>query len=263
MSHLNNRSYRNVESLKNFNKNNLKKYYNNKLKSCDKYISFIKKKIIKKNWNGNICEVGSGNGKLLYRLEKENIIMNGLGFEISKSRCKFSEKFKKFVNSKKIKIINKNFLKSKLSKESFDLIIGVDIIFNLISANSKKEAQIFLSLSKKYLKRGGSIILEVMAFKKELSILKKKKYYEKFIKLAPSDPYRITIQKFKKIKKNLYMYKKFIDRNGNSSSFSNLVLPIKKSYWKKFKDWNVEIYDYWKKRYDTPEQEYIVVLRKK
>ena len=59
------------------------------------------------------------------------------------------------------------------------------------------------------------------------------------------------------------MYKKFIDKNGNSSSFSNLVLPIKKSYWKKFKDWNVEIYDYWKTRYDTPEQEYIVVLRKK
>ena len=33
--------------------------------------------------------------------------------------------------------------------------------------------------------------------------------------------------------------KKFIDKNGNSSSFSNLVLPIKKSYWKKLKDWNI------------------------
>ena len=191
-----------------------------------------------------------------------NYLWSFLDFKLS-VLIQDSEKFKKFVNSKKIKIINKNFLKSKLSKESFDLIIGVDIIFNLISANSKKEAQIFLSLSKKYLKRGGSIILEVIAFKKELSILKKKNYFKKFIKLAPSDPYRITIQKYKKIKKNLYIHKKFIDKNGNSSSFSNLVLPIKKSYWKKFKDWNVEIYDYWNKRHDTTEQEYIVILRKK
>ena len=109
MNYLNNRSYRNVESLKNFNKNNLKKYYSSKLKSCDKHIDFIRKKIINKNCKVNICEIGSGNGKLLYRLEKENMIINGVGFEISKSRCKFAEEFRKFINSKKVKIKNKKF----------------------------------------------------------------------------------------------------------------------------------------------------------
>ena len=263
MNYLNNRSYRNVENLKNFNKNNIKKYYRNKLKSSDKHIDFIRKKIIKNNWKVNICEIGSGNGKLLYRLEKENMIFNGIGFEISKSRCKFSEKFKKFVNSKKIKIENKNFLNSKLKNGSFDLMIGVDIVFNLIAANSKKEAKKVLSLSKKYLKKGGTIVLEVSPFNKELSLLQDKKNYKKIVKFAPSDPYRNCIQKYKKIKKNLYIHKKFTDKNGNSSSFSNLVLPIKKSYWKKLKDWNVKIYDYWNKKNDTDENEYIVVLKKK
>ena len=263
MSHLNNRSYRNVESLKNFNKNNLKKYYSSKLKSCDKHINFIKQKIINKNWKANICEVGSGNGKLLYRLEKENMIMNGVGFEISKSRCKFSEEFKKFINSKKVKIKNKNFLNSKLKNKSFDLIIGVDIVFNLITSNSKKEAKKTLSLSKKYLKKGGIVIFEIMSFEKELAILKEKIYFKKFIKFDSSDPFMSCVEKYKKIKRNIYIHKTFIDRNGRSSSFSNIVFPIKKSYWKKFKDWNIKIYDYWNKKSDTAENEYIVVLKKK
>lgn len=263
MNYLNYRSYRNVESLKNFKNKDLKKYFNSKLKSCDKHIDFINRKIIDKNWYGNVCEIGSGNGKLLYRLEKEKMIMKGIGFEISRSRCKFSKRFKKFINSKKVKTINKNFLNSKLNKKSIDLIIGVDIVFNLISANSKKEAEKVLSLSKKYLKKGGAIILEVAPFNEELSLLQDKKYFKRIIKLNSYDPFKSCIQKYKKIKKNLYIHKTFTYRNGKSSFFSNVVFPINKSYWKKFKDWNVKIYNYWNKKNDTDENEYIVVLKKK
>ena len=262
MNYLNNRSYRNVESLKNFNKNNLKKYYSSKLKSCDKHIGFIKK-ITNKNCKINICEIGSGNGKLLYRLEKEKMIINGVGFEISKSRCKFAEEFRKLINSKKVKIKNKNFINSKLKNKSFDLIIGTDIVFNLIVANSKKEEKKVLSLSKKYLKKGGAVVLEVSPFDKELSLLQGKKNYKKIIKFNSPDPFKSCIQNYKKIKNNLYIHKTFTDRTGKSSFFSNIVSPIKKSYWKKFKDWNVKIYDYWNRKNDTDENEYIVVLKKK
>ena len=48
MKGVNYRSYRQVEKLINFNDTNLKNYCEDKLKSCDEIIKFIKKKIKKK-----------------------------------------------------------------------------------------------------------------------------------------------------------------------------------------------------------------------
>ena len=80
MKGVNYRSYRQVEKLINFNDTNFKNYCEDKLKSCDEIIKFIKKKIKKKdkNWDGKICEIGSGNGKLLYRLELDKLLSKEL-----------------------------------------------------------------------------------------------------------------------------------------------------------------------------------------
>ena len=48
MKGVNYRSYRQVEKLINFNDTNLKNYCEDKLKSCDEIIKFIKKKLKRK-----------------------------------------------------------------------------------------------------------------------------------------------------------------------------------------------------------------------
>lgn len=265
MKGVNYRSYRHVEKLINFNDTNLKNYCEDKLKSCDQIVKFIKKKIKKedKNWDGKICEIGSGNGKLLYRLELDKLLRKGIGFEISRSRYKFSKEFSKLIGSKKVKIFNRDFLKSKLKKNTFDLIIGVDIIFNLISANSKSHQLLFLNLCRKYLKKNGALLLEVMSFKNEINLLKKKNSYTKTFLFGKSDPYKNVKAKYKLIDQNIYIKKFFLHKNGSNSFFSNLVKPIDYNFWSKLQEWNVEISKEWNNIIKSKEDEYMVILRKK
>ena len=125
-----------VEDLRRFNKNSFKKYCNSKLLSLKKHIHFIKKNKSKK-YTGKVLEIGSGSGKLLFSMEKNNLLKEGVGCEVSKSRSRFSNKFKKEFGFKKVKIVNKNFLDLNLKNNYFDLIIGIDCVINYIGSNPK------------------------------------------------------------------------------------------------------------------------------
>ena len=100
MQKVNNITYRGVEKLSSFNNKTFEMYCKKKINSCNKHIEFLKKKLIKDENQYNVCKIGSGNGRLLYRLEMENIINQGIGIEVSKSRYLFSKKFSAYVNSK-------------------------------------------------------------------------------------------------------------------------------------------------------------------
>ena len=63
--------YEGVEDLKRFNKKTFIKYCNEKIHSVDKHIVFLKKHVVNKDYKGRVIEIGSGNGKLLFRMEKE------------------------------------------------------------------------------------------------------------------------------------------------------------------------------------------------
>ena len=127
-------SYDNVEKhcLYEYDKEELSLYLQNKLDSAKSDASFIKKNIFKDKCL-NVCEIGSGNSKLLYLLEQQGILKKGIGYEISHSRWMLANKFKEILKCKNIENINKNFLEDKIIKNSFDLIIMVDIVLQIIS----------------------------------------------------------------------------------------------------------------------------------
>lgn len=104
--HINLSAYDNVENLKNFSEEEFQQYCDDKIKTCEKHLCFIKKLALSKNFD--ICEIGSGNSKLLYALEQNNMINSGVGIEISKSRFLFAEKFKEYINSTKVQNLNEN-----------------------------------------------------------------------------------------------------------------------------------------------------------
>jgi len=112
MKHFNLNAYEGVESLSRFSDEEFKHYCNDKLASVEKHIHFIKQHVIRPGYQGRVIEIGSGNGKLLFRLEQEGLLEKGIGYEVSQSRCLFAEKFKNHVNSKKVKIVNEDFLQA-------------------------------------------------------------------------------------------------------------------------------------------------------
>ena len=271
IKHIDLTAYDDVENLDRFNENSFINYCNEKLGGCTKHINFINKYIINNQWNGRVLEIGSGNSKLLYRLEKENLITNvGYGYEISKSRFNFAEKLKDYVNSKKVVNYNEDFLSSNLVHKELDLIIAVDIVLQLISPLKRNAESLLLKKIYKMLKKGGYFLIELWDFINILKLInlaenKELKIWEQFPKSDPFEYglYNITLDK----QKNIVWEKTFIERkNKNKSYFCNILKPYSKNIIKellrinKFK--NVNIFNRWSDNEKQVLGEYIVLARK-
>ncbi len=69
--HINLTAYDGVEELKRFSEAEFQQYCQAKLTFCEGYVKFIGEYYgtALPDWQGKVCEIGSGNSKLLYGLE--------------------------------------------------------------------------------------------------------------------------------------------------------------------------------------------------
>jgi len=259
-------AYEGVESLSRFNKKTFTKYCKDKLRSVDKHINFLKRHVVNKNYNGRVLEIGSGNGKLLFRMEKEKILNEGIGCELSKSRYKFSKKFKKKFKIRNVKIINNDFFNLNLKKNYFDLIIGTDVVINLIGGSNEGKMNSILKKCEKYLKNNGKLILEFMTFEKEKKIMNLNPNKKLFVwkRFKNSDPFIFGLDEMSYKKKKILWQKYFIPRhiknfkNKKIEYFSHKILPLSKKF---FFQRNFSIFNEWSKNDDTDEQEFVALKK--
>ncbi|MCR4334879.1 MAG: class I SAM-dependent methyltransferase [Patescibacteria group bacterium] len=161
-------TYKNVESSKNFsNKKEMQEYRSLLMdRVYKKEIPFFKKKFPK--GLGEILEIGSGNSRILYALEKENLITTGTGLEISPSRSEFANIWKKDLKSKNVKNICGDFLSINI-KEKFDTILCLTSIFPFFDMLQKNGFNTFLKKVNQLLNPNGILILESVTFKQEIT----------------------------------------------------------------------------------------------
>ena len=254
-----------VEDLRRFNRSSFKKYCNSKLASVKKHIYFIKKNK-SKNYTGKVLEIGSGSGKLLFSMEKNNLLQEGIGCEVSKSRSRFSNKFKKKFGFKKVKIVNKNFLDIKLNNNYFDLIIGIDCVINYIGSNPKHIKKL-INTCKRSLKKGGYLILEFMTLGREKRMIKQNpvKKYLTWRKLSYEDPFIFGLDEISSRPEGLIVYNKFFLEKNKKLNIKNIshrrekLISLSKKYFEKKK---FKIYNCWKKNDDTLDEEFIAMFKK-
>ena len=153
MTHINLTAYEGVENLERFAPADFRKYCDDKLKECDKHIAFLRQHFPGRPLR--VLKIGSGSGKLLFRLEREGMIEHGVGFEVSRSRCYFAEKFAKYCESKNVSVRNEDFIEADLHGEDFDVVIGIDVVTNLIGAISEIHTQKMLAKAHSCLVAGG------------------------------------------------------------------------------------------------------------
>jgi hypothetical protein len=264
--HLNLSAYDNVESLENFSENQFKKYCDDKIKTCQKHLHFFNTLSLSKKFN--ICEIGSGNSKLLYALEKNNMINSALGIEISKSRFLFAEKFKNYMNSKKVKNLNENIFNIQPNKK-FDLIIGVDIVLQLIAPIHKDAETNLLKWVYENLQLGGYVVFELCSFSKIIKQLElENNSLNIWTEFPLSDPFKYILSNISfDENQNLDWNKKFIKRNSmDESTFKNIIKPytpeqITDALTKVgFSD--IKIQNHWHIENDCDEEEFIVIAKK-
>lgn len=265
-NHINLSAYDNIENLENFTDEQFINYCNNKLIGCEKHLHFINNLDLPKKID--ICEIGSGNSKLLYKLEMAERINKAIGIEISKSRYQFAEKFKKYINSSRVENLNQNVFDMDFQIE-FDLIIAVDIVLQLIVPISNNSEEKIMNWIYNNLKENGYIVFELWTF---LSILEQLNLSNNSLKLwdefPNSDPFKYILSDIKIDEDdNIIWKKRFIKRDSyEESNFNNILKPYKKEEISdillKYGFRDIEIFDCWKEQNDTDKDEFIIVARK-
>ena len=152
------KSYNDVEKVQlTLSDVDFEKYCSDKLESAKGNVAFIREHI----YDGkpmSVCEIGSGNSKLLYSLERESIINEAVGYEVSEARYRFAEKWKEKIGIKKVRNIHSNFLDDN-SSSTYDLIIFVDIVFQIVANLYDGAEDAALSWVYSHLSRGGVFCL--------------------------------------------------------------------------------------------------------
>lgn len=262
--HINLTAYEGVESIERFSPEELKKYCDDKLKSCDKRIAFLKKHFSGKKLN--VLEVGSGSGKLLFRLEKEGMLNYGLGLEVSKSRCTFARVFSEYCDSKVVDIKNEDFLSADFDASKFDLVIGIDVVTNLIGAIEPDLTSKMLIKAKSSIASQGSIVLELMTCEREINLIKQSQggAYRTWKKFDDSDPFMYGLDEISiDVNGNVVWDKNFVSRDGSQSNFKNILKPFSESQFSsELSALNMvgQYYSRWSGCDDTSDQEYIVII---
>ncbi len=265
--HINQTAYEGVEKLDKFNEFEFKQYCDDKIKSCDKHLSFIKKNIKKKKLK--VLEIGSGSGKLLYTLEKNNLIEYADGFELSNSRSIFSKKFGEYLGSKNVKIYNEDFVDSFLGEKKYDLIIGIDVVINLIAAVNESYLDLFFIKLLNHLEYDGVIIMESMILDREFEAIRESEnnILRTWKRFLDSDPFKYGLDEMSiDSNLNLIWKKFFISRNSSEeSTFTNILRPLSKNDLNKISkkyDLSVQFFDNWMDNDDTIDQEFVAIFKK-
>lgn len=151
--HINLIAYDNFEQVDNL-KDRMNEYRQNKLDSAKGHVNFIKNHFPRKQIT--VLELGSGNSKTLFALEKAGILKRGYGIEISKSRFEFAELWKKDWGFKRVENINANVMDVNFKDfEDFDLCFCVDLAFQFFEPTEKGKAFEILKKVNKKLRGGG------------------------------------------------------------------------------------------------------------
>lgn len=221
------RSYDGVESVQGaLSDEEFKEYCDKKLESCIYDLEFIKKHVYSST-RLNTCEIGTGNGKLLFAMENAGILGMGIGYEVSKSRCECAERFKKLMGCSLSQIVNQNFLEDS-SKRKFDLIIAVDIVAQIISPLYDNAEKDMFQWIDNHLENDGALFLELVDYSSTIEELKDSPVIRTWEEFPDADAYRYALYSRRLDKdKNIVKDKIFIRRSDGEPWISQNVV---KSY---------------------------------
>ena len=239
-------------------------YRASKMRGVRKNISFVRNNFNKKL---RVLEIGSGNSKFLYALEAENMLEEGYGFEISKSRIDFADDWKRDLGIDNVHNIEENILATKFNRlPFFDLVYCVDLAFQFLDPVEPQSDLRILKSIYNSLESGGKVILELDCHQRLIDKMENGKI-NTWQEFEEPDPWQYLLWDCNLEKDYLTLDKTFIKRDLSETSKSKVVL---KNYQRSdilhllflsgFD--NIQVFESWNKDGDLLEDEFIVIGEK-
>lgn len=267
MNNLDNlQSYEDVENLARFSPETFDKYCKLKLQTAEDNKRFIMEHCIRGGAKLDVCEIGSGNSKLLYSLDMDGLIKKAVGYEVSESRWKFAEKFKEWLQYEShVENRNENILESQ-DKEMFDVIIAADIVTQIIVNLDDTSEEKYFTWIYEHLKEGGYAFFDLCNFDRELEELQKYKEYSFWSEFPEDDPFQYGLSRCTKdANGNIIWEKMYYERKTRLfSKFKNVIKPYSEAdFLQKLKSYHMsgEIFHCYKEPGDLDQGGYLVLAQ--
>lgn len=221
-------SYDNVEYLQahEMPEEELHQYLKLKMETAQSNAEFIEKEIAaKSNCRLSVCEIGGGNGKLLYSLDRRGLLEKGVNYEVSKNRCDLAQRFAEILSCKNVESRNCNFLEDIPSGGAYDCIVMVDIVLQVISPLYDLAEKDTLEWIKCALKPGGYLFIEIIDYSDMMNDIMDRGEVCTWNEFPEGDPFEYSLNKFSLDKdRNLVWEKWFIGRrNDKRDYFKNVI----------------------------------------
>ena len=129
-------------------------------------------------------------------MEKERLLVEGCGLEISSSRFGFAEAFKEFSGSTKTTNMNANVFETA-PLGCYDLVCAMDIVFQLLSPVSEPAESRLLFWINTSLRVGGRLVAKLRDFEqfKQMMTLADNQVYQFWEEFPAPDPWRYNLNR--------------------------------------------------------------------
>ena len=224
------RAYDNIEKMSNYNSpEELKKYREHLLKKSRAQADLISSYFTEKA-KLKVFEACSGNSRMLYQLHLDGILEEGIGVEISNSRAKFAEEWKKEFNGINVTNICGDIIKYESKTDYYDLIICITGALGYFYPIDTNYPEILIKKFNEMLKYKGYLLLELYQHANGVNfcMMDEKKEFNTWVELPESDPFRYYLMKYTYHEDEGCLDSKeiFIRRDGYIDDSKNEVLKI-------------------------------------
>ena len=242
----------------------LQEYRESKIKGVGNNVKFIEREF---GDNLRVIEIGSGNSKFLYALDQESLLKFGYGIEVSSSRIKFANDWKKALGNQNVYNYEDNILNVNFDYfGQTNLVYCVDLAFQFIDPLKPGSDKELLKKIYNHLEPDGRLVLELDTHKRLIDQMENNslKTWQEF---SEPDPWKYLLWDCSLEEQNIIINKTFIKRDFTETSDSKVVLKNYDrhdiiSMMQKIGFKNCKVYEHWHEESDLLEDEFIVVGEK-
>ena len=176
------------------------------------------------------------------------------------------------LGSQCVENVNADFLKADIQSNEYDLIIGVDIVFQLIIPLYDLAEKDLLEKIFSSLKRGGKLLMEIVDYSQRINEIEERGgVIREWVEFPLGDPYQYSLNMYTTDEdKNLVVDKTFIDRTSSNRTYMcNVIRPYTRDSITDVlsnNGFSVEIYDNeceYDLKYENIEKSFRVIATKK